>query len=291
MLLVLLMTMATAALSASFAVFLVRERANKSKHVQTVSGAPPSAFWGSVYLWDLINYAISAAGVPASLHQSWCHKPSSHILILHYLCHVTRHGASLSCRSAGLTASVVVPSACHSAASHSLLNALSWPHAMLHHSAAGLLALLHQSWSHKPSCMSLSSKPLSQGMMHHSAAGLLALLHHSWSHNPFCMSVTSKPLSYTALPLSKASRINQLWVCQSSCHKPFCMSLSSKPLSYIALLLSHGMVHYAAAGQPASLQLSWCHNPFCVSLSLSPSSKPASLILHHSCLLHGMVHH
>lgn len=34
MLLVLLMTMATASLSASFAVFLVRERANKSKHVQ-----------------------------------------------------------------------------------------------------------------------------------------------------------------------------------------------------------------------------------------------------------------
>ena len=34
MLLVLLMTMATASLSASFAIFLVRERANKSKHVQ-----------------------------------------------------------------------------------------------------------------------------------------------------------------------------------------------------------------------------------------------------------------
>lgn len=63
MLLVLLMTMATASLSASFSVFLVRERANKSKHVQTVSGAPPTAFWGSVYLWDLINYAISAAGI------------------------------------------------------------------------------------------------------------------------------------------------------------------------------------------------------------------------------------
>ena len=37
MLLVLLMTMATASLSASFAVFLVRERANKSKHVQVKS--------------------------------------------------------------------------------------------------------------------------------------------------------------------------------------------------------------------------------------------------------------
>ena len=65
MLLVLLMTMATASLSASFAVFLVRERSNKSKHVQTVSGAPPTAFWASVYLWDLINYAASAAGMPS----------------------------------------------------------------------------------------------------------------------------------------------------------------------------------------------------------------------------------
>ncbi len=35
--------------------------------VQTVSGAPPTAFWGSVYLWDLINYAVSAAGNTVSL--------------------------------------------------------------------------------------------------------------------------------------------------------------------------------------------------------------------------------
>lgn len=153
------MTMATASLSASFAVFLVRERANKSKHVQTVSGAPPSAFWGSVYLWDLINYALSAAGVPALLHQSCssacqqaslCHTATTHFIVigasLHhsaglpasmhqswYLLHVTaqqhillhcttlatRHGVSLSCRSASLTAAILLPQyvlhhpACH----------------------------------------------------------------------------------------------------------------------------------------------------------------------------------
>ena len=47
MLLVLLMTMATASLSASFSVFLVRERANKSKHVQVhlASLSPSVQHW------------------------------------------------------------------------------------------------------------------------------------------------------------------------------------------------------------------------------------------------------
>lgn len=40
--------------------------------VQTVSGAPPTAFWGSVYLWDLINYAVSAAGNTVCLPKSPC---------------------------------------------------------------------------------------------------------------------------------------------------------------------------------------------------------------------------
>lgn len=42
--------------------------------MQTVSGAPPTAFWASVYIWDLINYAISAAGNPIRqfhLYQDW----------------------------------------------------------------------------------------------------------------------------------------------------------------------------------------------------------------------------
>lgn len=48
MLLVLLMTMATASLSASFAIFLVRERANKSKHVQVGQ----TFAWLHADLWD-----------------------------------------------------------------------------------------------------------------------------------------------------------------------------------------------------------------------------------------------
>lgn len=38
--------------------------------LQTVSGAPPTAFWASAYLWDLCNYAISAAGVLCTLPSS-----------------------------------------------------------------------------------------------------------------------------------------------------------------------------------------------------------------------------
>lgn len=47
MLLVLLMTMAVASLSASFAIFLVRERANKSKHVQV---SPPASTQTSAHI-------------------------------------------------------------------------------------------------------------------------------------------------------------------------------------------------------------------------------------------------
>lgn len=102
MLLVLLMTMATASLSASFAVFLVRERANKSKHVQTVSGAPPTAFWASVYLWDLINYAISAAGQASSIMLFCCARcgvslpvavPAFVLIECRHCCFGTRHSA------------------------------------------------------------------------------------------------------------------------------------------------------------------------------------------------------
>lgn len=51
MLLVLLMTMATASLSASFSVFLVRERANKSKHVQV---RLPRFVWYSASFFDVL---------------------------------------------------------------------------------------------------------------------------------------------------------------------------------------------------------------------------------------------
>ncbi len=62
LLLVLCLTMAASVLSASFAVFLVRERECHSKSVQVVAGAPPSAFWGATYAWDLLNFSIPALG-------------------------------------------------------------------------------------------------------------------------------------------------------------------------------------------------------------------------------------
>ena len=62
LLLVLCLTMAASVLSASFAVFLVRERESHSKSVQVVAGAPPSAFWGATYAWDLLNFSIPALG-------------------------------------------------------------------------------------------------------------------------------------------------------------------------------------------------------------------------------------
>ncbi|BDA45751.1 probable ATP-binding cassette sub-family A member 3 [Coccomyxa sp. Obi] len=63
LLLVLCLTMAASVLSASFAVFLVRERECHSKSVQMVAGAPPSAFWGATYAWDLLNFSIPALGI------------------------------------------------------------------------------------------------------------------------------------------------------------------------------------------------------------------------------------
>ncbi len=64
LLLVLCLTMATSVLSASFAVFLVRERECHSKGVQMVAGASPSAFWSAAYFWDLLNFSIPTLGEP-----------------------------------------------------------------------------------------------------------------------------------------------------------------------------------------------------------------------------------
>ena len=68
LLLVLCLTMAASVLSASFAVFLVRERECHSKGVQMVAGASPSAFWSAAYVWDLLNFSIPSLGeLPALL--------------------------------------------------------------------------------------------------------------------------------------------------------------------------------------------------------------------------------
>ncbi|XP_041362406.1 phospholipid-transporting ATPase ABCA3-like [Gigantopelta aegis] len=47
-------------LASSFAVFLVKERATKAKHIQFVSGVRAVNFWLSTFCWDFINYIIPA---------------------------------------------------------------------------------------------------------------------------------------------------------------------------------------------------------------------------------------
>ena len=42
----------------SFATFIVDERERKARHLQTVSGVKPSAYWLSTFLWDVMNYQI-----------------------------------------------------------------------------------------------------------------------------------------------------------------------------------------------------------------------------------------
>ncbi|XP_042906076.1 phospholipid-transporting ATPase ABCA3 [Parasteatoda tepidariorum] len=45
-------------LIASFAVFIVKERASNSKHLQRVSGMSRSSYWLASFLWDFLNYMI-----------------------------------------------------------------------------------------------------------------------------------------------------------------------------------------------------------------------------------------
>lgn len=44
----------------AFATFIVVERESKAKHLQTVAGVSPTAYWLATLLWDIINYAIPA---------------------------------------------------------------------------------------------------------------------------------------------------------------------------------------------------------------------------------------
>lgn len=43
-------------IAGSFATFIVMERQSKAKHLQTVAGVKPAAYWLSSYLWDIMNY-------------------------------------------------------------------------------------------------------------------------------------------------------------------------------------------------------------------------------------------
>jgi ATP-binding cassette subfamily A (ABC1) protein 3 len=45
-------------IAGAFASFVVAERESKAKHLQTVAGVEPAAYWISTYLWDVINYQI-----------------------------------------------------------------------------------------------------------------------------------------------------------------------------------------------------------------------------------------
>ncbi|XP_055951893.1 phospholipid-transporting ATPase ABCA3-like isoform X2 [Argiope bruennichi] len=45
-------------LVASFAVFIIKERASGSKHLQRVSGGNLFSYWFASFLWDLLNYLI-----------------------------------------------------------------------------------------------------------------------------------------------------------------------------------------------------------------------------------------
>ena len=43
-------------IAGTFGSFVVQERMSKAKHLQTVAGVKPSAYWMSSFLWDVMNY-------------------------------------------------------------------------------------------------------------------------------------------------------------------------------------------------------------------------------------------
>lgn len=45
-------------IAGAFGTFIVQERESKAKHLQTVAGVQPIAYWLSSYLWDCINYIL-----------------------------------------------------------------------------------------------------------------------------------------------------------------------------------------------------------------------------------------
>ncbi|XP_009076194.1 PREDICTED: retinal-specific ATP-binding cassette transporter, partial [Acanthisitta chloris] len=50
---------------ASFVLYLIQERVTKAKHLQFVSGVSPVIYWLTNFLWDIVNYALSAGMVVA----------------------------------------------------------------------------------------------------------------------------------------------------------------------------------------------------------------------------------
>ncbi|KAK7881153.1 hypothetical protein WMY93_029562 [Mugilogobius chulae] len=45
---------------ASFVLYLIQERVTQAKHLQFVSGVSPLVYWTANFLWDMLNYSISA---------------------------------------------------------------------------------------------------------------------------------------------------------------------------------------------------------------------------------------
>jgi len=45
---------------ATFAVFIVKERSSKAKHLQQLSGVSTLAYWFSSYVWEFLNYLLPA---------------------------------------------------------------------------------------------------------------------------------------------------------------------------------------------------------------------------------------
>uniref|UniRef100_A0A8C3XG17 ATP binding cassette subfamily A member 4 n=1 Tax=Cyanoderma ruficeps TaxID=181631 RepID=A0A8C3XG17_9PASS len=50
---------------ASFVLYLIQERVTKAKHLQFVSGVSPVTYWLTNFMWDFVNYALSAGMVVA----------------------------------------------------------------------------------------------------------------------------------------------------------------------------------------------------------------------------------
>ncbi|NXU74146.1 ABCA4 protein, partial [Oreotrochilus melanogaster] len=48
---------------ASFVLYLIQERVTKAKHLQFVSGVSPAVYWITNFMWDIVNYALSAGMV------------------------------------------------------------------------------------------------------------------------------------------------------------------------------------------------------------------------------------
>eukprot|EP00560_Eucampia_antarctica_P008117 CAMPEP_0197826650 /NCGR_PEP_ID=MMETSP1437-20131217/3581_1 /TAXON_ID=49252 ORGANISM="Eucampia antarctica, Strain CCMP1452" /NCGR_SAMPLE_ID=MMETSP1437 /ASSEMBLY_ACC=CAM_ASM_001096 /LENGTH=1876 /DNA_ID=CAMNT_0043427175 /DNA_START=276 /DNA_END=5906 /DNA_ORIENTATION=- len=49
-------------ITGAYVTFVVTERMTKAKHLQTVAGVKPEAYWISTYMWDMVNYQIPLWG-------------------------------------------------------------------------------------------------------------------------------------------------------------------------------------------------------------------------------------